>query len=462
MGSLEIFVACGKQDVDQAQTLVDRLEDAMPNSNMRFWHKPGVFGLSEGVFEELIRTADSADFAVIIMLDPPGSGNGAGDHHQRLQAISPNVMFELGLFYGRLERYRTIIVSTGQDLPADLEGVLVVRLDGHDGGDDAGIDDAVSKIVAQVRKHGPRIPPTFELGSLERMLNVCTPDHRDYQTPHLKNVQPHPDERFDTAADFFDLCRALLRHYVISSMTPDQAGHIRAYFAVYLGDTISVRVEEESRLVRRCAAHGRGEVADSTFLIASSNPWDEVGDSGESLAPGLLKVHWRLARGITGFEADDPSRPMSNCARAFAEQRELAASIGERHNQDVDDEQRAFSVPVLWCEGHHTASVGVLGLSMDSEGARLDNDNLLGRLRLVSNVLGVAAGRLARVLRPPVDMRVGIRTQDPELHRSFVIRAVELRRGIGRHVVEQLLREGELEIRQESDEAVVARSSRSN
>ena len=143
----------------------------------------------------------------------------------------------------------------------------------------------------------------------------------------------------------------------------------------------------------------------------------------------------------------------------FAEQVERTAAAGDRHNQQVDDETLVFATPVLWREAEHTASVGVLGLSMDAVGATLDNQALLGRLRLVGNVLGVAANRLAHALQLPSDAYVGVRTRPPSDRRSFAFRAVALRQAIGRHVVEQLLQSRVLEAREVEDgEYVLART----
>ncbi len=231
---------------------------------------------------------------------------------------------------------------------------------------------------------------------------------------------------------------------------------MRAYLAVYIGDGIHISAGGTEGVVRRCEPRRAESLADSTFLIGLSNPWE---DSSADLprAPELLKVHWRVARGIPGFENDDRSRPRSNCAFVFDTQREKTASSGESHNQTVDDEKQVFATPILWKELHHTASMGVLGLSMDAKGSELEKESLLARIRLVGNVLGVAAGRLAENLQTPTDHPVGVRAEHPEDRRSFSFRAVELRRAIGQHVIERLIQDGKLEIRDEDGESVLAR-----
>jgi predicted nucleotide-binding protein len=82
----------------------------------------GVFGLSEGTLESLVRAADRFDFAVLVLTpdDLVAKRNVTG------QQPRDNVLFELGLFMGKLGRERTFIVhGRGLDLklPTDLAGI---------------------------------------------------------------------------------------------------------------------------------------------------------------------------------------------------------------------------------------------------------------------------------------------------------------------------------------------------
>jgi predicted nucleotide-binding protein len=94
----------------------------------------GVFGLSEGTLESLVSAAAKFDFAILALTpddlvtkrDVPG------------QQPRDNVLFELGLFMGKLGRDRTFIVhGRGQDLnlPSDLAGItratFTLRKDGN-------------------------------------------------------------------------------------------------------------------------------------------------------------------------------------------------------------------------------------------------------------------------------------------------------------------------------------------
>ncbi|MCF0049548.1 nucleotide-binding protein [Dyadobacter sp. LJ53] len=82
----------------------------------------GVFKLSESTLDNLINSLDEFDFAILV-LTPDDIMNSKG----RLQA-SPrdNVIFELGLFMGRIGKRRTFYVCPGGvelKLPSDLAGI---------------------------------------------------------------------------------------------------------------------------------------------------------------------------------------------------------------------------------------------------------------------------------------------------------------------------------------------------
>jgi len=85
------------------------------------WHQ-GIFGLSDGSLESLVRAAQDFDFAALVLTPDDlvikrGSEKGSP---------RDNVVFELGLFMGALGRERTFIVYNRDeqiDLPTDLAGV---------------------------------------------------------------------------------------------------------------------------------------------------------------------------------------------------------------------------------------------------------------------------------------------------------------------------------------------------
>jgi hypothetical protein len=86
--------------------------------------KDGVFGLGSGTLESLMNALDQFDFAVIV-LSPDDLVES-----RKASFASPrdNVIFELGLFMGRLGRSRTFIVHENDanlKMPSDLAGITV-------------------------------------------------------------------------------------------------------------------------------------------------------------------------------------------------------------------------------------------------------------------------------------------------------------------------------------------------
>jgi len=93
----------------------------LPYANVNLWSN-GIFVLGRGTLESLMNTLDDFDFAVMV-LSPDDLLESRG---QNFTSPRDNVLFELGLFMGRLGRERTFIFSEeGVDLklPSDLAGI---------------------------------------------------------------------------------------------------------------------------------------------------------------------------------------------------------------------------------------------------------------------------------------------------------------------------------------------------
>jgi ABC-type sugar transport system substrate-binding protein len=86
----------------------------------------GAFALNEGYLESLTKAARTYDFAILIAT----ADDSVEIRHQQALQARDNVIFELGLFLGRLGRTRTFLVCTDHPslrLPSDLSGVTVLR-----------------------------------------------------------------------------------------------------------------------------------------------------------------------------------------------------------------------------------------------------------------------------------------------------------------------------------------------
>jgi len=118
-GSLpSLFIGSSTEDLDIAHEVGLHLEN---EALVTIWKDWG-FGFGEATLESLMNALDQFDFAVMI-LNPNDLLESRG---QDYKSPRDNVLFELGLFMGRLGRNRTFILHE-QDadlkLPSDLAGI---------------------------------------------------------------------------------------------------------------------------------------------------------------------------------------------------------------------------------------------------------------------------------------------------------------------------------------------------
>lgn len=122
-----VFVGSSREGLEIARAVQFQLKD---DALVSVWNE-GAFGLSQGTLESLVAMLDRFDFAVLVLT--PDDILRVQD--TALQAPRDNVMFELGLFMGRLGPARTFaICSNARDLklPSDLAGVTLARFNKED------------------------------------------------------------------------------------------------------------------------------------------------------------------------------------------------------------------------------------------------------------------------------------------------------------------------------------------
>lgn len=113
-----VFIGSSTEGLAIAEAIQLNLDHACETT---LWSQ-GVFGLSEGTLEALVRAASGFDFAVLVLTPD----DLVTKREKSGQQPRDNVLFELGLFMGKLGRDRTFIVherKTSLDLPTDLAGI---------------------------------------------------------------------------------------------------------------------------------------------------------------------------------------------------------------------------------------------------------------------------------------------------------------------------------------------------
>jgi hypothetical protein len=152
-----LFIASSAESVEVAFALQENLEST---AEVTVWSQ-GVFDLSRYALESLLDVLDSADFGAFVFAPDDMVTIRGRDK----QVVRDNVLFELGMFIGRLGRERNfVIIPKGNEdsfrLPTDLLGLTPALYEAgrQDGNLRAALGPASSKLMKVVGKAGPREP----------------------------------------------------------------------------------------------------------------------------------------------------------------------------------------------------------------------------------------------------------------------------------------------------------------
>jgi Predicted nucleotide-binding protein containing TIR-like domain len=160
-----VFVGSSSESLDVAYALQENLEHA---AEVTVWTQ-GIFELSKYTLDSLMDALDASDFGVFVFA-PNDISVVRGE---QWSAVRDNVVFELGLFSGRLGRERNfILVPRGTEeqlrLPTDLLGLTPALYDAtrQDGNLRAALGPSTTKITKSLSK----------LGKLPRSAGATYPD----------------------------------------------------------------------------------------------------------------------------------------------------------------------------------------------------------------------------------------------------------------------------------------------
>ncbi|MGD1853210.1 MAG: nucleotide-binding protein [Leptolyngbyaceae cyanobacterium] len=146
----KIFIGSSSEGLDVAQTIQIALD---PICESTIWTQ-GVFGLGDGYLESLLNALEDFDFAILVLT--PDDLITSRD--QTSHAPRDNILFELGLFMGRIGRNRTFIVHDREKrlkIPSDLAGINTANYRLHEDGNlQASLGPATTKISNQIKRLG--------------------------------------------------------------------------------------------------------------------------------------------------------------------------------------------------------------------------------------------------------------------------------------------------------------------
>lgn len=146
-GKTRVFVASSSE----ALTIAHELQKQLQRGGMaRVTVWPDLFQPTSTVIENLETAADEFDFGIFV-LTPDDITILRGEPTETART---NVLFELGLFMGRLGRARCLVVkpSEGPTLPSDLHGMVTLNYEApEDDGDKGELIDLIGPVCTDIR-----------------------------------------------------------------------------------------------------------------------------------------------------------------------------------------------------------------------------------------------------------------------------------------------------------------------
>lgn len=148
-----LFIGSSSEGKSIAQHVRTQLKEEVEAT---MWHE-GVFGLGLGTLESLVKAVEIYDFSVLVLTPDDMVESRA----QVAQSPRDNVLFESGLFMGRIGRERTFIVydlDRPIKLPSDLAGVTHAVYHGNrkDGNLLAALGEACDPIRETIKRLGAK------------------------------------------------------------------------------------------------------------------------------------------------------------------------------------------------------------------------------------------------------------------------------------------------------------------
>jgi hypothetical protein len=144
----KVFIGSTKEAIKFAEAIKSKLQDI---AAVTVWEE--IFNPGRATLEDLIESLPKYDFAVLILT------NDDITESRGVSAGSPrdNIIFELGLFMGRIGRLRTFFLCGEGDnlkIPSDLKGITYIPFDSTSNDEASAVADACKRIRQQIRNLG--------------------------------------------------------------------------------------------------------------------------------------------------------------------------------------------------------------------------------------------------------------------------------------------------------------------
>lgn len=142
---MKVFIGSSSESLAHAETVAQLLRGM--NHEPWLWTDPGIFRVGKTHVEDLEHNARQMDAAVFVF----GEDDQTIVRGKQVPAVRANVLFEYGLYSGRLGQERTCIVLVGNpDIAADFSGIKHLELAGS---------NAENSLAQWLQEIGPKPPP---------------------------------------------------------------------------------------------------------------------------------------------------------------------------------------------------------------------------------------------------------------------------------------------------------------
>ncbi|MFL6210721.1 MAG: TIR domain-containing protein [Pyrinomonadaceae bacterium] len=345
-----VFIGSSTEGLKVARAIRDQLDS---DATVVMWNEDESFRPGQSTLESLMTASERYDFAILVFT-ADDQVISRGDH-----ALAPrdNVLFELGLFMGRLGRERTFIVYNSKDnlkIPSDFKGINCPVYESRSDNLMADLGKACNQIRREIERLETFQRNTYNIenGILYRVLNAFTsPSYPDIKMQVLNFVR-HPEaESITYIGDVIEFSRDLFSDYLHPHLTPSQLRSLRVYFAYYLGDGVPLGDGETPICCNDYNFEGKS--FPGQFVVGISNP------------DKFVERAWLQGRAFSGYANN---RALSNCAKVFQSgnghyKPDLNNPREQFDNYKVEDELSVFTVPVEWRTRQGNARIGVLAVS---------------------------------------------------------------------------------------------------
>ncbi|AQU82779.1 MAG: nucleotide-binding protein [Halomonas sp.] len=153
-----LFIGSSVEGLPYAKALQINLDHAL---EVAIWSQ-GIFGLSNGTLEDLVKKLEKADFAALVVTpDDLIASRGAEQPSPR-----DNVLLELGMCIGSLGRERSFFVydrTSDIKIPTDLAGVTPATFQSHA---DGNLEASLGAVSTQIEKKALELGMRTKIGQV--------------------------------------------------------------------------------------------------------------------------------------------------------------------------------------------------------------------------------------------------------------------------------------------------------